>query len=170
MIKRIVFFTILFFQITFYSCKKTYDPAYDVVVINELMTVNSTTVMDNYEEFDDWIELFNLSTSAKDISGYYLSDSKNENSKWRFPQGTSIPGKGYLVIWADKDTTQSGLHANFKLSSLGDEVVLSKSDLTIIDKISFPAQSLELSYSRTPNGTGSFNWQKPTYKKSNNSK
>ncbi len=170
MAKKLAFLTILFFLIILYSCKKTYDPAFDDVVINEVMPLNSTTVMDNYDEFDDWIELFNLSSSAKDISGYYLSDSKNKISKWQFPQGTSIAGNGYLIIWADKDTTQLGLHSNFKLSSLGEVVVLSKPDLTIIDKISFPAQTLELSYSRIPNGTGSFRWQKPTYNRSNNSK
>jgi hypothetical protein len=170
MIKKIVFITIQFSLIISYSCKKTYDPAYDVVVINELMPVNKTTVTDNYGQYDDWIELFNLSSSTKDFSGYYLSDSKSKNTKWQFPQGTSIAGNGYLIIWADADTTQVGLHANFKLSSSGEGAVLSKPDKTIIDKVSFPSQTLELSYSRVPNGTGDFIWQNPTFNRANTSK
>jgi hypothetical protein len=51
------------------SCKKTYENAPSDIVINELMPVNSTTVADNYGEFDDWIELYNLSSSTVDLSG-----------------------------------------------------------------------------------------------------
>jgi hypothetical protein len=81
-----------------------------------------------------------------------------------------IPGKGYLIIWADGDSTQFGLHTNFKLSSSGEEAVLAKPDLTIIDKVTFPAPVMEVSYSRVPNGTGEFKWQNPSYNKSNDFK
>ena len=40
------------------------------------MPVNSSTVTDFDGEFDDWIELFNLSAAPMDLSGYYLSDTK----------------------------------------------------------------------------------------------
>ena len=161
---------LLLLSIILYSCKKTYEGGKAEVVINELMPVNTTTVADNYGEFDDWIELFNVTGSAVDLSGYYLSDSKKEPSKWQFPLGTSIAANGYLIIWADKDTTQFGLHANFKLSSAGEEVLLSKPDVTVIDKVVFPAQDLELSFSRSPNGTGNFKWQTPTFNRSNDMK
>ena len=49
-----------------------------------------------------------------------------------------------------------GLHANFKLSSTGEEAILSNPQKTIIDKVTFPEPTLELSYSRVPNGTGEF--------------
>jgi hypothetical protein len=153
-----------------YSCKKTYETTSAEVVINELMPVNSGTVADNYGEFDDWIELFNKSAATVDLSGYYLSDNHKKPSKWQIPQGTVIIGKGYLIIWADGDSTQFGLHTNFKLSSSGEEAVLAKPDLTIIDKVTFPSPIMEVSYSRVPNGTGEFKWQYPTYNKSNDLK
>jgi hypothetical protein len=153
-----------------YACKKTYETVPAEIVINELMPVNSNTVADNYGEYDDWIELFNLSSSPVDLSGYYLSDNHKKPSKWQIPNGTTIMGKGYLIIWADGDTTQFGLHANFKLSSAGEEAVLTKPDLTIIDKVSFAAPTEELSYSRVPNGTGTFKWKSPTFNKSNDAK
>jgi hypothetical protein len=168
MIKNRIFFLIFLYLIFAYSCKKTYGPKYTEIVINELMPYNKTTVTDNYGEFDDWIELYNLSSSKKDISGYFLSDSKSHNTKWQFPQGTSISGNDYLIIWADKDTMQLGLHANFKLSSSGEKVVFSNPDSIIVDDIEYSAQTQELSYSRVPNGTGAFIWKKPTYNKSNN--
>jgi Lamin Tail Domain len=170
MSKKSTFLTILLSLIIICSCEKTYGPKMTGIVINELMPVNSTTVTDNYGQYDDWIELYNLSSSVKDISGYYLSDSKSNKAKWQFPSGTSISEKGYLIIWADKDTTQLGLHANFKLSSLGEKVIFSNQDSIIIDEIVFPAQTLELSFSRVPNGTGEFKWKTPTYNRSNDSK
>lgn len=149
------------------SCEKTKDPTAGDVVINEIMSINSSTVADQNGEFDDWIELFNLSANNIDVSGYYLSDKSSNLLKWQIPSGTTISGNGYLIIWADKDSTQIGLHSNFKLSSDGEVVILSKSDGIILDEIVYPAQTLELSYSRLPNGTGSFKWQNATFGKTN---
>jgi hypothetical protein len=150
------------------ACKKTDEPVPSDVVINELLPVNKTIAPDQDGEYDDWIELYNLSSSVRDISGYFLSDNKDHFSKWQFPDGTLIPGYGYLIIWADNDSAQVGLHANFKLSSLGEEVLLSEPDGTLADKVIFPGQTLELSFSRNPNGTGPFKWQTPTFNTSNN--
>lgn len=151
-----------------YSCTKTEEPVDMEIVINELMPVNSTVISDQNGEFDDWIELYNVTSSQIDISGYYLSDNSSNRTKWRLPDGTTISGKGYLIIWADKDTTQVGLHANFKLSSLGEEVIISDRDGYILDGVVYPGQTMELSYSRNPDGTGKFIWQNPTFNKSNN--
>ena len=162
-----------FFVITavLFSCEKQGDnTASGDVVINELMPVNSTTVADQNGQYDDWMELYNKSFNSIDLSGYYLSDDKKKNMKWKFPEGVSIQGNGYLIIWADDDTTQSGLHANFKLSSAGEDAVLSRADGKIIDQVSFPAQTLELSYSRIPNGTGEFKWRIPTFNRNNDAR
>jgi hypothetical protein len=167
MIKKTGFLILLSVLTLTYSCKKTYETKSAEVVINELMPLNSGTVADNYGEYDDWIELFNKSAVTIDLSGYYLSDNHKKLSKWQFPQGTVIVGKGYLIVWADGDSTQVGLHTNFKLSSIGEEAVLTKPDLQVIDRISFPGATQELSYSRVPNGTGAFKWQIPTFNKSN---
>jgi hypothetical protein len=150
------------------SCKKPDDPVQSDIVINELLPVNVTIAPDQNGEFDDWIELYNKSNTERDISGYFLSDNKDHFSKWQFPSGTAIPGKGYLIIWADDDSAQVGLHANFKLSSLGEEVLLSTPEGDLIDKVIYPGQTIELSFARNPDGTGSFKWQVPTYYSSNN--
>ncbi|MBK8706059.1 MAG: lamin tail domain-containing protein [Saprospiraceae bacterium] len=55
------------------------------VVINELMASNSATAADNAGEFDDWIELYNKSANAINLSGYYLSDNPANLAKWEFP-------------------------------------------------------------------------------------
>ena len=150
------------------SCEKTKEFIYGEIVINEIMPVNSTIVADQNGEYDDWFELYNSSELEIDVSGCYLTDNKSKILKWQIPQGTIIEGKGYLIVWADNDTTQIGLHTNFKLSSLGEEVVLSAPDGKLIDEVIYPAQSLELSYSRNPDGTDIFKWQYPSFGKTNN--
>ena len=129
------------------------------LVINELMASNST-ILDPQGDADDWIELKNTGTTTIDLSGMYLSDDRAEPRKWQFPAGTTIAGGGYLLIWADDDDGDSpGLHTNFKLSAGGESVVLSDIDArdnAVIDSVDFPAQTTDVSYGRSPEGTGSF--------------
>ena len=165
MTNKIIFIFLLAF--IFYSCKKTYETPDPTVVINEVMPKNTSTAADQNGEYDDWIELFNLTSATIDLSGYYLSDTKKDVTKWKFPEKTSILSNGYLIIWADNDTLETGLHANFKLSASGEEAILSNRQKTVIDKVTFPAQTLELTYSRIPNGIGDFKWASPTFNRSN---
>jgi hypothetical protein len=133
------------------------------VVINEFMAVNSITAADQDGEYDDWIELYNLTNEEIDLTGYYLTDSKKNLTKWKFPSGTTITAEGYLIVWADTDTMQQGLHTNYKLSSLGERVILLSPEVEILDKVEYDVQTSELAYARVPNGTGDFVWQTATF-------
>jgi hypothetical protein len=145
------------------SCNKDDNNPDKAVVINEFMAVNSVTAADQDGEYDDWIELYNLTNEEIDLTGYYLTDSKKNLTKWRFPAGTTITAKGYLIVWADTDTMQQGLHTNYKLSSLGERVILLSPDVKVLDKVEYDAQTSELAYARVPNGTGDFVWQAATF-------
>jgi CotH protein/lamin tail-like protein/type IX secretion system substrate protein len=138
------------------------------VVINELSASNATIHADDNGEFDDWIEFFNNTTSSIDISGYYLSDDASNLTQWTFPTGTVISANDYLIVWADKDTLQTGLHANFKLSGSGESLYLSDATGNVIDEISFSTQTTDVTYGRFPNGTGPFTQMNPTFSSFNN--
>jgi hypothetical protein len=137
------------------------------VVINEFMASNSITVADQDGEFDDWIELYNNSTAVVDLSGWYLSDDSNKLTKWSFPAGTKIGPGEYLIVWADENGKQAGLHANFKLSASGESLYLLDTLLRIGQDIQFGPQQADMGYARMPNGTGNFVIQKPTFKGNN---
>jgi hypothetical protein len=158
---------IVFIYLSFSGCKK--DKPKDIgVVINELMPVNRTVVADQNGEFDDWIELFNLNDLTVDLSGYFLTDSKTNLTKWKFPSGTVILPDSFLIVWADNDSLQSGLHASFKLSSAGETVSFLSPELMLIDRVSYGPQLEQLSFARIPNGTGEFSWQTvPTFNSKN---
>jgi hypothetical protein len=130
------------------------------VVINELLALNSRSVADPQGEFDDWIELFNRSDSVVDLSGMYLSDKPENLRKWKFPRGTTIPSRGYLLVWADEDGGDAqGLHADFKLSGDGEQLLLVDTDgrgNRVLDSIEYGVQREDIAYGRIPDGSGEF--------------
>ena len=150
----------------YYTVEITPPPAGNVV-INELLASNDITQADQDGEFDDWIELYNNTSSAIDISGYFLSDDPADLTIFQFPSGTSIAANDYLIVWADDDLTQAGLHTDFKLSASGETLFLSDAGNTIVDQITFGAQTTDISYGRYVNGTGGFIDMTPTYASQN---
>ncbi|VAW46987.1 hypothetical protein MNBD_GAMMA02-125 [hydrothermal vent metagenome] len=127
------------------------------LVINEFMADNDddSPWSDQDGDFDDWIELYNNTNQAVNLSNYFLSDTSTFEHKWELPS-VEIPANGYLIVWADKDVDQAGLHTQFSLDKDGGEVILSYLDGSVIDSVEYTEQSGNISMSRIPNGTGAF--------------
>ena len=132
------------------------------VVINEIMASNKTTASDEAGDFDDWVELLNNSILPVTLDGCYLSDNYNNPDKWQLPTVTLQPGQ-FLIVWADDDEEQGDFHASFKLSADGEELLLSNADGSPIDYVAFDPQEEDVSYGRSPNGTGAFTTLTPTF-------
>ena len=111
------------------------------LMISEAMAANQTALQDPQGEFDDWIEIHNSGTMAIDLSNCFLSDNGSKPLKWQFPAGTVLKPGNRLIVWADEDgKATEGLHANFKLSAKGENIVLSKREngkTEILDYLSF---------------------------------
>ena len=122
------------------------------IVLNEVMSNNQTTVADNYGEFDDWIEITNISQSDVHLAGYHLTDDISSPFKFSFPDSVIQPGE-FIIVWADDDPSQGSMHANFKLSSSGEQLFLLYSSL-LVDNVSFPALEEDASYGRWPEPSG----------------
>ncbi len=131
------------------------------VVINEFMAQNVGSLQDPHGDFDDWIELYNYGDNAVNLAGCYLSDELTDPTKWRIPAGdpavTTIPAHGFLLIWADQEGSQGLLHANFKLSAGGESIGLYDAQGSLLDSLTFGAQTVDVSCGRLPDGTGQ--WQ-----------
>ena len=132
------------------------------IAINEFMASNAAAVADQDGEFDDWIELYNYGSSTVTLEGYFLTDDREEIQKWTFPDTSISPG-GFLIVWADNDPDQSGLHAEFKLSASGEEILLSNPQSNIINEVTYSIQITDMSTGRVPDGTGTFQSMTPTF-------
>lgn len=90
------------------------------VVINEVLAHSDPP-------FEDAIELHNLSAAPVNISGWYLSDSKNALRKFQIPANTTIPAGGYRVFYENQFNADPTSPMSFSLSSArGDEVHLAQ--------------------------------------------
>jgi len=127
--------------------------------INELMASNGKTISDPQGEYDDWVELYNAGQQAINVAGMYLTNDLGAPTKWQFPADqpavTTVQPHGYLLLWADGDTGDWGLHASFRLDAEGDTVAVYDSDgQTLIDVVQFRQQTPDVSWGRDPNDEG----------------
>jgi hypothetical protein len=135
------------------------------LLINELLAQNDAYFKDNYDEYNDWFEIYNPTNELLDLTGMYVSDDLTEPRKWRLGN-LSIPANGFLLLWADDDAEQGSNHVGFKLSGSGEQLGLfdrDENENLPIDTLSFGPQLLDISYGRTQDGADEWIfYNKPT--------
>jgi hypothetical protein len=93
----------------------------------------------------DWVELYNHANDPVDVSGARITDNPQGTNFFRIPDGTSIPGRGFLSY----DQNQLG----FQLFAGGETLFLWNSNRTrVIDVIDFRGGSNNVSQGRWPDG------------------
>lgn len=116
--------------------------------INEVMS-NNNSFVDNYNEYSDYIEIYNGYNYDINLEGYYLSDSEFDTTKWQFPD-ISINPNEYLIIYASgKDTCDlitRICHTNFNISSKGEILTLFDKNGNIVSKLKIPELDDDKSY------------------------
>ncbi|NQV34482.1 MAG: CotH kinase family protein, partial [Phycisphaeraceae bacterium] len=145
------------------------------IVINEFLASNKTINPDNadFEDYSDWLEIYNAENFAVDLSGYHLTDDLENPIKWQIPAGTTISPKGFILFWADgydeapghyhvrPDEPHDGFftkyyHLNFKLSRAKEQIGLFDPNGDSLDTLSYDLQLPDVSYGREPDGGN--NW------------
>lgn len=90
------------------------------VVINEVLAHSDPP-------FEDAIELHNISAASVNISGWYLSDSKNALRKFQIPANTILAPGGFKVFYENDFNSDANSPLSFSLNSArGDEVHLAQ--------------------------------------------
>lgn len=119
------------------------------LVISEFMASNGSYVPAADGEYYDWIELYNGSSEAIDLTGYGLSDNADKPSRWRFPAVTIEPN-GYLLVYASGlDKVEDGeYHTNFRLRAEGESVLLYNAKGQLLDHVSYENLKTDQSYAR----------------------
>lgn len=139
--------------------------------INEIAAAG-TPYVDEGDDKEDWIELYNANNFDVDLSGLYLTDDYGDLDKSKIPDGVVIPANSFLTFFADNDEEDGPLHTNFSLRSKGEEVALAMqlaTGLVILDSISFDDAPFMASYGRVTDGADDWTlFGAPTPDASNN--
>lgn len=144
-------------------------PDRELVLINEVLAHQST------EGYPDFVELLNLSSREIDLGGWQLDDDDSllRERSFVFPAGTTIPPRGYLVVWCGADDPlPEGHNAVFGLGRNADEARLSDPSGLEVDRVAwdrddadpglFGRQESDISIGRLPDGGRTFAELDPT--------
>ncbi len=100
------------------------------VVINEFVASNQNSMADGDGNAPDWIELYNSGNASVSLAGWCLTDDPRDLRKWPFPPEMVLRSRGYLVVFASGQPTDTYvdkkgyLHTNFALSKDGEYLAL----------------------------------------------
>lgn len=132
------------------------DEAIIPPVLSEFMAENSATLEDQFGQNPDWIEIHNPNGFDLSLAGYHLTDKTDRATLWTFPKGTTVPAKGYFVVFASgENLTDPGefLHTSFSLKSGGEYLALIDRDgQDILTEFNFPAGRRDVSYGLEADG------------------
>ncbi len=127
-------------------------PSKPPVRLDEVMPGNESFVLDEKGQFDDWIELVDTTGAGADLGGWSLGEGANPD--WTFPEGTTLPPGGRLLVWADGRANQGPLHAELSLSRDGDDLSLFAPDGSVVDTLAWPELPKDVVWGRFPSGSG----------------
>lgn len=128
------------------------------LVINEVMASNRYTMTSETLGTPDWIELYNDSGEAIDLSGYGLTNNAKDFRKFTFPNITLDAGE-YLVVYACDATENTGeddLVTGFNISKSGELLFLSDAYAGLVQQLEVPELYSDVSYARSASGAYGF--------------
>jgi hypothetical protein len=80
------------------------------IVINEVASASDTGFVDEDGDYEDWIELYNTSSTATNLENYSISRIENfKTNSWTFPKIT-IPANGYLTVFCSEKNRKDYFH------------------------------------------------------------
>lgn len=132
------------------------------LVINEICTSNKgengnlTDVADSKGKYCDWVEIYNPTDTAVDLSGMYITDDAANPQKSALPDGATVAAHGYYIVYCGKNINSEDYAdkavAKFGLSAAGEKVTITDGE-NAIDTMEVPALADDLTYARVPSGS-----------------
>ncbi len=130
--------------------------------INEVLVTNEQNYQDDYGLHNAWIEIFKTSFASVNIEGCYLTNDKDNPTKYPIPKGdvlTLIKPRQHILFWADGMPNRGTFHVSFTLDPSKENYIAlyDSNGKTLIDEITVPAGMLaDQSYAREEDGSA--NW------------
>ena len=120
--------------------------------INEICPSNIDQWVDPSFNYGGWVELYNPTSTAINITGWYLSDNKEKLQKAKITQTTSVPAKGFVTLWFDHYSKWSKKTIDMKLDCDGGTLYLSDVQSTLVTSLEYPEAVSRCSWARTIDG------------------
>ena len=119
------------------------------VIITEVMSSNSLTILDGFGLSSDWIEFYNSGDEVVNLNGAGLSTNIDDPMMWVFPDFEIGPNE-YKIVYAsglNMVDNSGNLHLNFKLNAkLGETLYFTSALGTLMSKIEIPPLDGDISY------------------------
>ncbi|MBQ9549564.1 MAG: CotH kinase family protein, partial [Lachnospiraceae bacterium] len=128
--------------------------------INEVCTSNIHAFITEDGEHPDYVEIYNGEDREIDLTGWKLSDNRNNENVWTFPE-VSVGARSYLLISLNGGGDDP-LSVSFTLPSKGSELFLSDPHNSLMDSIEIPELKYDTVYGRSEDGAGLFKILSPT--------
>ena len=130
------------------------------IVINEVMQSNIDCLMDNLNEFpDSWVELCNVGTATRVVSGYSIGEHPDGRNAYALPT-TSLAAGGYQLVYCDKEET--GWHTSFRLDTgKNASLYLFDAEGNAVDSVIIAKKqpSPNIAYGRETDGSAAWGYQ-----------
>jgi hypothetical protein len=151
-------------------------PTLPLLWLNEIQPNNVSGPVDNAGEHEPWVEIYNVSRTNYNLSGFYLTDNFTNLTRWAIPDGETIGAGALRVVWLDGQpgqTTAGELHATFRINSDSGSLALVSTlnnRTNVVDYLNFRSAPPDQSFGLFPDGESiSRRWFfYPTAGKSNN--
>ena len=145
------------------------------IKLNEVMTCNETSLIDEYGERNVWVEIANISHSTYNIRGMYLTTDPSVLDKKmsvpervkrmsQIPNGderTNLSGRQLIVFQCNSVPSKGTLHLSVPVA--GDKpvwIALYNGNATqLIDSVTVPALHPDQSYARVANNSNAKDWE-----------
>lgn len=134
------------------------------IVISEVMTSNTQSIVDEFGHREAWIELANTSYSTYNVRGMYLTtNSKVLDKSLSAPQRismmsvipngddrTNLAARHYMMLYCNSNPAQGKLHLSLPVDSIGSVflALYNANGVELIDSVTVPTLGANESYAR----------------------
>lgn len=145
------------------------------IKLNEVMTQNETSLIDEYGVRNAWLEIANISHSTYNIRGMYLTTDRSVLDKKmsvpervsrmsQIPNGdsrTNLSGRQLILLQLGSQPTQGALHLSVKVNANEPTwIALYNGNATqLIDSVTVPVLGADQSFARISNDGTAKDWE-----------
>ncbi len=132
---------------------------YSQIIINEYSSSNYNLILDDNDEYEDWIEIKNIGSEPFNLNSIYLSDKIDNLTKFKINHDVIIMPNEFQLIYASGKNyiNDNIIHTNFNLQQTksNEWIVITESDgISIIDSVLLKSTKVNHSRGRMNN----FDW------------